>query len=70
AQRHKNMTRTGMLNRKGGALAFAKFYLRWLFYSAEQKQQQFGNYIENLAVIHAVIGKTGKTLKPEDFIYG
>ncbi len=69
AKRHKDMKNIDLLNKKGGVLAFAKFYAKWMFLSAAQKKKDFGNYIENLAIIHALIGKTGKTFKPEDYIY-
>lgn len=69
SKRHKQLSNLAMLNKKGGLLAFIKFYIKWLFLSASAKKENFGNYIENLAVIHALIGKTGKTFNPEDCIY-
>lgn len=69
SKRHKNMKNIDLLNKKGGLLAFIKFYIKWMFLSAAEKKKDFGNYIENLAIIHALIGRTGKTFNPEDYIY-
>ena len=69
SMRYKNLTKIQMINKKGGPLAFIKFYLKWLVFSRDKKKQHYGNYVENLAIVHAILGIMGKTLSPENFIH-
>lgn len=59
-RKHYGLSRWEVLKRKGGPFTFLKFFLKYIFASSDWRCRNKLGYYENIAIIHAAIGKKGQ----------
>lgn len=67
-KKYYNWKKKDIFSRYSGTLSLFKFFIKYFLSNSSVKQLAKQQYYSNMATIDAIIGRRGKTIKPENYV--